>query len=465
MIELNYQNASVDKIGHEHGLDLNSLFEEYAEQLKTIVGKIYESKDQPGGWKKWLNLGYDTALVKEIQQYAASVKGQYDDLVVLGIGGSSLGGYALLRALLHPYWNNLPAEKRNGFPRFHFVENVDADQINGLLDILTPEKTLFNVISKSGTTAETMSAFMIAKEWLEKKLPKPEVAKRIIATTDKAKGILRPIATEEGYATFEVPDDVGGRFSVFSAVGLLPIAICGVDIGSMLEGVRDLDKQLQNPDLSKNIAAQGALIQTISYRRGKPISVFMPYSFRLASISDWYVQLWAESLGKKLDRDGAVVNVGPTPVRAVGVTDQHSQVQLFNEGPFDKIFTFVEVKKPDKDITLPKQFANWEDLSYLIGRPISQLMAAEFESTRASLTTNRRPNVTLTLPKVDAYHVGQLLYLLEVQTAIAGDLMNIDPFDQPGVELAKQYTHALMGRKGFEHLVAEAKGERVASPA
>jgi glucose-6-phosphate isomerase len=463
MIELDFRNISADKIGKEHGLDLEKSFQDYEGKIRDIVTAIYAEKDQAGGWKRWLNLGYDTKLVDELNAYAQKVKGRFSDMVILGIGGSSLGGYAMLRALLHPYWNQLSDAQRNGMPRYYFVENVDADQINPLMEMLDPQRTLFVVISKSGTTAETMSAFMIAKEWLEQKLPANQVKEHIVAITDAQKGVLRPVATKEQYQTFEVPDDVGGRFSVFCAVGLLPAALCGISLTEIQKGIQDLDKVLQKPDLKQNIAAQGALIQYLLYERGKTNSVFMPYSFRLASVSDWYVQLWAESLGKKTDLNGNVVHVGPTPVRAVGVTDQHSQVQLFNEGPFDKVFTFIAVGKPAQDLTIPaNQFSDVEDLNYLNGKPMSQLMQAEFESTRASITSNQRPNMTLTLPQVDAYHFAQLLYLLEVQTAIAGALMNIDPFDQPGVELAKKYTYALMGRKGYEGLVAEARGEKSA---
>lgn len=459
MITLNTRFVEAATLGSEHGLELSQIFTQYQDKLSEIVRQIYATKDQAGGWKRWLNLGYDTALLKDLEKYAQGVKGQYEDLVVLGIGGSSLGGFALLKALLHPYWNQLSKEKRNGFPRFHFLENVDSDQIAGLLDILDPKTTLVNVITKSGTTAETMSAFMTFKAWLEKALGADQARKNIVATTDPAKGILRPIADQEHYPTFEVPDDVGGRFSVFSAVGLLPAILCGVDVAALLQGIRDLDAKLQNPDIHQNIAAQNALIQYLFYQREKHVSVFMPYSYRLAPVSDWYVQLWAESLGKRVDLDGRVVNVGPTPVRAVGVTDQHSQVQLFNEGPFDKVVTFVQVQQPDQDLTIPQAFPQFEDLAYLGGRTFQQLMQAEFESTRASLTRNGRPSVTLEVPKVDAYHVAQLLYFLEVQTAIAGALFNIDPFDQPGVELAKKYTYALMGRKGYEALISEAKGE------
>lgn len=461
MIQFDYSATDAEVVGQENGLALKKVFNDYRQQIHDAVKRLYETKDEAGGWKKWLNLGYDNALADEVNAYAESVKGQYTDLVILGIGGSSLGGYSLLKALLHPYWNDLPAEKRHGFPRFYFIDNVDSDQISGILDMLNPKTTLINVITKSGTTAETMSAFMTLKAWLETTVGPDNARRQIVATTDKNKGILREIANQEGYVTFEVPDDVGGRFSIFSAVGLLPAALCGVSVKALQAGVREIDAVLQNPDIDQNPAAQNALIQYLMYQRGRNISIFMPYSYRLASVSDWYVQLWAESLGKKTDLNKRIVLVGPTPVRAVGVTDQHSQVQLYNEGPLDKIITFVAVQESDRTATIPNAFPKSEDLAYLGGKTFHQLMTAEFESTKASLTRNGRPHVTITVPRVDAHHYAQLLYLLEVQTALAGDLFGIDPFDQPGVELAKKYTYALMGRKGYEGMVAEAKGENL----
>ncbi len=458
MIQLDTSRTDVRRVGAAHGLDLEQEFSRHADTLSQLVTRLYASKDQDGAWTQWLNLGYDETLAQDAKAYAQSVQGRFDDMVVLGIGGSSLGGFALLKALKHPYWNDLDAEKRGGRPRFHFVENVDSDQIAGLLDILNLKRTLILVISKSGTTAETMSAFMLMKQKLDEAVGPQQASRQIVAITDKEAGILRPLAEKEGYQTFEVPDDVGGRFSVFSAVGLVPAALCGVDVDAMQQGIRDLDKVLQNPDIRKNPAAQNALIQFLYYQKGKPISVFMPYSNALSAVSDWYVQLWAESLGKQTDLDGKTVHAGPTPVRAVGVTDQHSQVQLFKEGPHDKVITFVEVAKPRQSVTIPDVFEGLESLDYLTGQTFEALMGAEFEATRASLTKSGRPNVTLTLPQVDAYHFAQLLYLLEVQTALAGWLLNIDPFDQPGVEWAKKATKALMGQPGLENLVREVRG-------
>lgn len=461
MLKLCTQNVSKAKLGTTHGLDLEALFSQQAPAVAQAVTNLYANRNTEGAWSKWLNLGHNPQLLKALETYCAQIKGQYDDLVVLGIGGSSLGGFALLKALLHPYWNQLSSEQRNGYPRFHFVENVDGDQMAGLFDALDLSRTLFNVISKSGSTAESMAAFMYAKARVDEQLgDSPDTLYRhFVITTDATTGILRPIVNQYNLASFEVPDDVGGRFSIFSAVGLLPAAICGLNPADFQRGIAELEPLLSNPDIRQNPAAQNAVIQLAYYHAGKPISVFMPYSTRLSAVADWYVQLWAESLGKAQTLDGKTVNVGPTPLKAVGATDQHSQVQLYNEGPFDKVFTFIEVAAPDKQTLIPNSLPAVEPLAYLAGQSFHKLLSAEFEATRAALTRNQRPNVTVTLPQIDSYYFAQLLTLFEVQTALAGALLNIDPFDQPGVELAKQYTYALMGRKGFEHLLAEAKGE------
>ena len=334
-------------------------------------------------------------------------------------------------------------------PKIYFLDNIDPDQFNGLLDFLDLKRTLVNVITKSGSTAETMAQFMIVKDRLEKELG-DDYVRNIVATTDKNVGILRQISNEEGYKTFVVPDDVGGRFSVFSAVGLLPFALVGIDIEELMQGVKDMDLALKNTDIRHNIAAQNALIHYLmDTQKGKNLSVMMLYSSKLKYISDWYVQLWAESLGKNKDLDGNDVNVGQTPIKALGVTDQHSQIQLYNEGPNDKVINFIRIKEFDTTLEIPKIF-EYTGVGYLGGKTINELLNAEAESTKVALIDYQRPNVTITLQKADAYHLGQLIYMLEVQTAIAGALYNINTFNQPGVEQAKNYTYALMGRAGYE---------------
>lgn len=449
MIELNYKNVDAQVIGEENGLNIEEEFNNYQERITHIIADLNKRKDKPGQWLRWMNLGYSEETVWYVKEFASMVEGRFENILVLGIGGSALGGIAVTEALLKPYWNLLTPEQRNNQPRIFFLDNIDPDSINSLLNILDLKKTLVNVITKSGSTAETMSQYMIMKDLLEKELG-DDYRKNIVVTTDKNIGILKQLADQEGYKTFIVPDDVGGRFSVFSAVGLLPFALVGIDIDEITNGIKDMDLALKNLDIHENIAAQNALIHYLmDTKKGKNLSVMMPYSSRLKYVSDWYVQLWAESLGKEYDKEGNRVNIGPTPIKALGVTDQHSQIQLYNEGPNNKVINFIRVKEFDTTLEIPKIF-EYTGIGYLGGKTINDLLNAEADSTRVALADYQRPTVTITIPKINGYYVAQLLYMLEVQTAIAGELYNIDTFNQPGVEQAKNYTYALMGRSGYE---------------
>ena len=449
MIRLDYRNVTNEVIGCEHGLDIQAEFSEYAEQIKRIIANLNSRKDKPEQWLQWMNLGYNEETLWYVKEYAAMVEGRFENILVLGIGGSALGGMALCEALLKPYWNMLTAEQRNNIPRIFFLDNIDPDQISSLLDSIDLTKTLVNVITKSGSTAETMTQFMIVKDRLEK-LMGDDYRQNIVATTDRSTGFLRQIAGEEGYKTFVVPDDVGGRFSVFSAVGLLPFALVGLDVDDIMQGVKDMDLALKNTDIWENIAAQNALIHYLmDVKKGKNLSVMMPYSSRLKYVSDWYVQLWAESLGKEFNNKGEKVNIGPTPIKALGATDQHSQIQLYNEGPNNKLINFIRVGEFDTTLEIPRIF-EYTGIGYLGGKTVNDLINAEADATKVALTDYQRPNVTITLPNVSGYTVAQLLYMLEVQTAIAGELYDINTFNQPGVEQAKNYTYALMGRAGYE---------------
>lgn len=449
MIKLDWKSSDISAIGADNGLDVLGEFSAYKEQIAEIIMDLNKRKDKPGQWLQWMNLGYSEETVWYVKEYAAIVQGHFDNVLVLGIGGSALGGIAVTEALLKPYWNLLSPEQRNGLPRIFFMDNIDPDSMSGLLDILDLKKTLVIVITKSGDTAETMSQFLVLKDRLEKELG-DSYRQNIVATTDKRTGILRQIAEQEGYKTFVVPDDVGGRFSVFSAVGLLPFALVGIDIDEITNGIKDMDLVLKNTDINGNIAAQNALLHyLLDTKKGKNMSVMMPYSTRLRYISDWYAQLWAESLGKSYNCDGQVVHCGQTPIKALGVTDQYSQIQLYNEGPNNKIINFIRVEEFDVNLDIPKIF-EYTGIGYLGGQSINKLLNAEADSTRVALADYNRPSVTITLPKIDGYHIGQLLYMLEVQTAIAGALYKIDAFNQPGVDQSKNYTYALMGRAGYE---------------
>lgn len=461
MIKFDYRSADSAVVGSADGLNLSEEFAIYKDRIAEIIADLNKRKDKPGQWLQWMNLGYSEETAWYVKEYAALVKNRFDNILVLGIGGSALGGIAVTEALLKPYWNLLTPEQRDNYPRIFFLDNIDPDTMTALFDMLDWKKTLVNVITKSGDTAETMSQFLIVKDRLEKELG-DDYRKNIVATTDQRTGILRQISEQEGYKTFVVPDDVGGRFSVFSAVGLLPFALVGLDIDEITNGIKDMDLALKNTDIHENIAAQNALIHYLmDTKLNKNLSVMMPYSSRLKYVSDWYVQLWAESLGKNENLNGEHVHIGPTPIKALGATDQHSQIQLYNEGPNDKIITFIRVGEFDNTLEIPKIF-EYTGIGYLGGKTINNLMNAEADSTKVSLSDYARPTVTITLPKVDGYNVAQLLYMLEVQTAIAGELYNINTFIQPGVEQAKNYTYALMGRVGYEDS-AKSLQARVAS--
>ncbi len=449
MIELNYRNIREDIIGSENGLDIDKEFDNYKDTIHKIIADLNSNKDKPGQKLRWMNLGYNEETIWYVKEYAALVENRFENLLILGMGGSSLGSMAVCEALLPSYWNFLTKEQRNNYPRIFFLDNIDPDQMNSLLNILDLKKTLVNVVTKSGSTAEVMAQFMILKDRMEKELGE-DYRKNIIATTDKNIGILKQLSDQEGYKTFYIPDDVGGRFSVFSAVGLLPFALLGIDIQEITQGIKDMDLALKNTDIHYNIAAQNALIHFLmDVKKSKNISVMMPYSYRLRYVADWYCQLWAESLGKERDKNNNIVNTGQTPVKAIGVTDQHSQIQLYNEGPSDKIINFLRVKEYDTTLDIPNIF-EYTGISYLGGKTINQLFNAEADSTMASLIDYKRPSVTITVPKITPYYMGQLLYMFEIQTAITGALYNIDAFDQPGVEQSKNYTYALMGRVGYE---------------
>ncbi len=456
MIDLNYRNIKTEIIGEEHGLDVEKEFSEYKETIRKIISELNSNKDKPGQKLQWMNLGYNEETIWYVKEFAAMVEDRFENVLILGMGGSALGGKAVCEALLPPYWNFLTKEQRKNYPRIFFLDNIDPDQMNAILNILDLKKTLVNVITKSGSTAEVMAQYMVVKDRMQQELG-DDYRKNIIATTDKNIGILKQLSNQEGYKIFYIPDDVGGRFSVFSAVGLLPFALVGLDIEEITQGVKDMDLALKNTDINFNIAAQNALIHYLmDIKKGKKISVMMPYSNRLRYVADWYCQLWAESLGKERDKENNLVNVGQTPIKALGVTDQHSQSQLYNEGPNDKIINILRVKEFDTTLEIPNIF-EYTGISYLGGKTMNQLFNAEADATMASLIDYKRPNVTINIPKVSPYYLGQLLYMFEVQTAITGALYNINAFNQPSVEQTKNYTYALMGRVGYEDSANEVK--------
>lgn len=399
----------------------------------------------------FIDLPGNRDLLRQVTDFAAKARGRYTDVVILGIGGSALGPIALRTALRPSGWNLLEDSARGGYPRLHVLDNVDPVTISSLLDRLPLAKTLFIVTSKSGGTAETMSQFLIVHDRITRE--KLDVARQLVFVTDPKQGALRPLADRLKIPALDIPANVGGRFSVLSAVGTLPAALIGIDVRSLLSGAAEMAKRCESPELTKNPAGVYAVLQWLADTRlTKKIVVFMPYSDPLRDFAAWFVQLWAESLGKQRP-DGT--SVGSTPLAALGATDQHAQVQLFMEGPADKTVTFVAVEKRATDVTIPTAFQDVKELGYLGGHSLGELIDIEQRATAGALAKRGRPNMTIHLERVDASHVGQLMMLLELATAYAGQLYGIDAFNQPGVELGKQFAYALLGRPGAD----EAKKE------
>lgn len=379
----------------------------------------------------------DTSRIKD---YLRHCDPSFDTMVVLGIGGSALGNKALYNAL----------KTERALPRKLYVyDNVDPIFLHEILADINLDTTLFNVITKSGTTAETMAGYMILTDLLMKKYPS-DYKRRIIITTDKEKGFLRQVIKSEGYASFVVPDNVGGRFSVLTDVGLLSSAFVGMDIDALLKGAGAMRDRCESLDIFANPAYLNGLIHFLYMREGKNLSVMMPYANALYDFADWYRQLWAESLGKRYDLKGREIYVGQTPVKALGTTDQHSQIQLYTEGPADKVVTFLTVERFQHDYVIPNLHPEREEVSYLGGKKLSQLLNAERFATEIALSKAHRPNANLVFPELNEENLGEAIMMYQIQTVFTGKLLHINPLDQPGVEAGKIATYALMGKRGFD---------------
>ena len=445
-IRFDYNNMTADFVGAREGFSR----EEIAGLAPLAESAFREVQDNRGkGMTGWMNLPFcQDEIVADIEKTAGEIREKFECFVVLGIGGSALGPIAVQQALTHLHYNDLPAEKRGG-PRFYVEDNVDPERMAALFDVIDPEKTAFNVITKSGATSETMTQYLIIMDVLRKKLGK-KAASHIIATTDEKKGNLIKIVREEGLKAYVIPDGVGGRFSELCPVGLLPAAVLGIDVRALLKGAADMDAICANPAMKENPALMFAALSVLAMKKGKNISVMMPYADSLKFIADWYCQLWAESLGKSVDNAGNAVFVGQTPVKALGVTDQHSQVQLYTEGPFDKVTTLLGVENYRTTVQIPEGCADIPDVHFLCGHTMNELITAERLATEYALLKAERLNQTILLPEVNAYYVGQLLYFFEMQTAYAGAMLGINTYNQPGVEEGKNATYALLGKSGYE---------------
>ncbi len=432
---------------------LESVASQHGERLATLLGQ------RTDGALGFMDLPDQSTDVEACQAFAEERQGRFENVVVLGIGGSALGTQALHAALsppLHELKGRSPVR-----PRLFVVDNIDPELVGGVLRTSNPTTSLFIIVSKSGSTAETMSQFLFFLEAL-----KTSVGDRwdehVAVITDATEGHLRPFADAHKLPTFTIPSNVGGRFSVLSPVGLLPGACMNWDLADLLAGAALGRESCLREDFSSNPAAVYAACHYLLDQQHKmPIQVLFPYSHRLRLLADWNIQLVAESLGK-LDAEGR--GVGPTPHRALGATDQHSQVQLFTQGPMDKVFTFLRVVEHSHDVEIPSPPEGLDALDYLGGKTFGQLLDAECQATHLAVVDAGRPSCVMTFPRVDAAAVGEWLMWMEMATTYGGLHYGVNAFDQPGVEAGKRATYGLMGREGFEEEAERVKSRRLTDP-
>lgn len=446
-LKLDYGNMLAPRLG-ERGIEPERL-ERFAPEFRRAFEAVEERRAR--GEMGFFDLPHAGATAAEIRRFADGVGQAYETVVVLGIGGSALGTIALRDAILGADWNERSDEERDYYPRLYVLENIDPASMAPFLARIDLGRTLFNVVSKSGTTAETMAQYLVIAERVGSEFGADAAARHFLFTTDPASGALRRIADEEGIPTFSIPPNVGGRFSVLSPVGLVPAALVGIGIEALLEGAAAMAERCAAAELRENPAGLAAALHILADREhGARIHVLMPYSDRLRAFAAWFCQLWAESLGKRCDRSGRVVNVGPTPVAAVGATDQHSQLQLHMEGPFDKVVTFLKVRDAGADVSIPSLHQDDPALAYLGGHTLGELLDAERRATAEALRRSGRFNMTAEIDGHTAHALGELIFFYEVMTVFAGALYGVDPLDQPGVELGKRLTYGIFGRDGYE---------------
>lgn len=435
-VKLELGGSLAPPLRSENGLTRGDILRELPRLAGVLPALLGDAR--PSGFVAALSRPH---LLREVLATAKRLRAAgFSDLVHIGIGGSSLGSETLLRALGHPFHNQLPDRARPG-PRVHFVDNVDPDTVGALIELLGKRKTLLHVVSKSGGTVETAAGFQVLRTALAST---KNLRERCVVTTGQ--GALRSFAEKERLAIVEFPDDVGGRFSVLTASGLLTPAIAGVDVAAVARGARRFAARVQSALIEANPAALAAVVAyAMAGRLGKPIQVLMPYADALEPFARWCVQLLGESLGKR-QPGAAGRNIGPTPLAARGATDQHSQLQLFVEGPADKLVAFVRVAKTRRRVVIP----GGEPAAYLRGVEFGRLLRAEQDGTRVAIAEAGRPSLTWELPQLSGDTLGQLFLALMLQTAYQGALYGIDAYDQPGVEAGKIAAFALIGRTGYE---------------
>jgi glucose-6-phosphate isomerase len=439
-------------------LDLNGLLSTAVgsdgvapEALIGLEAELLRVREELGGRRlagelAFADLPHRREAVRLVLDTAAEVRDEFDTVVVLGIGGSALGARALASAV----------GAASGGLRLLVADSVDPEAFGALLDGLDVRRTLFNVVSKSGETPETMAQFLIVRDLLLRELGAVDYKRHVLVTTDPTDGVLRQIVNDEGFRSLAIPAGVGGRFSVLTPVGLFPAAVAGVDVEELVAGAAWSDeraRRAESPLSDPALALAGAL--WLLARSGKSILVLMPYCARLAGLADWFCQLWAESLGQAVDLAGRTVEWGQTPLRGPGPAEQHCQLQLYLEGPRDKVVLFFRVDDHGEGIDVPTGYQDLAGIGYLGGHALGEVLNAEQQSAELVLVRRGRPSALVALPAVNAFTVGQLLYLFEMATVATGALAGIDPFRQAGVEGGRRVTQGLLGRAGFENERAE----------
>jgi glucose-6-phosphate isomerase len=421
LLQLDYTNA-LEIAVHAHGIP-GVAFEKAAASSKHIVEDI--ERAHASGKLGFGELPSDENALRAVLDFARSHS--YSNVLVLGIGGSALGPAALDAALGRP----------DSGKRLVVLDNIDPDFIQESLDSISPNETIVNVIAKSGVTAETMATFAVVHKWMTDRLGEAKSRERFVVTTDPAKGDLLAIALQEKYPFFAIPPNIGGRFSVLTPVGTLPAALLGLDVEGLMNGARRAASQARK-GFFENPALAAAFIQFVLEReRNKRILALFPYSQALWKFAFWFKQLWGESLGKKLNRRGREVYYGQTPTAALGATDQHSQLQLFIEGPNDKSFVFWDVREFRAVLPIEHPFSSFDSMAYLDRKTMADLLSAEKQATEIALTDAGRPNVTVTVDRIDAESMGELIMFSEYFTAYAGEFYDIDAFDQPALNMGK----------------------------
>ena len=452
MIKYDYGNIHSRIIGEENGFDTEKKFDEYSLTIKEAVNDINIEKEYSNSGLNWINFLYEEENLTKIKEYSKRVEGKFENIFVIGLSAPLYGARAILTAILGPYWNHLTREKRKNRPQIYFLNNIDPDNINILFEMTDLTRTLVLVVSKYGQTPETTALFMYAKKMLEFKIG--ENYRHHIVTCCHQSSILAQISQEEGYFTFSYPENINGRLGTLSHCGLLPLALAGIDIDELLDGSKEMVQNLLNDDIYSNIAAQDALIHYILYtEKQKKISLMLPYADRLKWFPDLYVQVNAECLNLKYNLDGKTVHAGQMSVHTSEIVDQKTLMQMFIEGPNDKIVDILKVENPVKDCAIPELY-NYTGIGYLGGKSFNQLINADIIALTSVLADNGRPCTITSVPKISPYYLGGLITFFFMKTMITAKLYNSVPFGSTGAE-PSDYFFALMGQHGYEETAKE----------